>query len=93
VTFDDLYELEAYGLIRSAEAIMYNYTTDETSLPDQIDYAGGNASLNFSGAQIHQLRLTRAGSELRQLLVPLSPVPAYTQVLREKFGARFVFNE
>jgi hypothetical protein len=89
VSFDDLYELEAYGLIRSAETIMYNYTVVPDAPPDQIEYGGQPAQLNFSGLQIHQIRFSRIGREIRQLL-HLSPLPEYTAALREKFSTAFV---
>jgi hypothetical protein len=91
VSFDDLYELEAYGLIRSAETIMYNYTVVPDAPPDQIEYGGQPAQLNFSGLQIHQIRFSRIGREIRQLL-HLSPLPEYTAALREKFSTAFVFD-
>jgi hypothetical protein len=92
ISYDDLYELEAYGLIRSAETIMYNFTVAEGAPPTPIDYAGRAAALNLSGVQMHQLRFTRAGKELRGLLT-LSPVPEYTQMLRTKFSAGFIFSD
>jgi Protein of unknown function (DUF2806) len=91
VSFDDLYELEAYGLIRSAETIMYNYTVAPDAPPEAIDYAGQPAQLNFSGLQIHQIRFSRAGREIRQLLL-LSPLPEYTDALRSRFTEAFLFN-
>jgi hypothetical protein len=92
VSFDDLYELEAYGLIRSAETIMYNYTVAPDAPPDQIEYGGQPALLNFSGLQLHQLRFSRVGREIRQLL-HLTPLPNYTSALREKFSTAFVFDQ
>ncbi|SRR6266851_515700 len=88
VSFDDLYELEAYGLIRSAETIMYNYAEAPDAPPDTIDYAGCSAQMNFSGLQLQQIRFSRAGREIRQLL-PLTPFPEYTEALRSKFPTAF----
>ncbi len=92
VNYEDLYELEAYGLIRSAETIMYNFTAVDDASATPINYAGKAAALNFSSLQLHQLRFTEAGKELRELLL-LAPVPEYTQTLRDKFGAAFTFDE
>jgi hypothetical protein len=89
VSFDDLYELEAYGLIRSAETIMYNYTEAPDAPPATVDYAGQPAQINFSGAQFHQIRFSRAGREIRQLL-PLSRLPEYTEALRAKYPKAFL---
>jgi Protein of unknown function (DUF2806) len=91
VSYDDLFELEAYGLIRSAETIVNTFTMVEGAPPTPIDYAGKAAALNFSGLQMHQLRFTRAGKELRELL-SVSPIPEYTQALRNKLEAAFIFS-
>jgi hypothetical protein len=91
VSFDDLYELEAYGLIRSAEAIRYNYTSVPDAPASTIEYAGSTAQLNFSGLQLQQLRFSRAGREIRNLL-SLSSLPQYTAALRQKFPDAFIFD-
>jgi Protein of unknown function (DUF2806) len=87
VTYEDLYDLESFGLLRSAETIMLNFSPNLNDAP--INYAGITATLNFSSLQMHQLKFTRAGAELRELL-PLSPIPEYTQALSAKFKAAFV---
>jgi len=91
VSYDDLYELESFGLLRSAETIMLNYSNN-ISDPASINYAGIPATLNFAGLQLHLLKFARPGVELRELLL-LSPIPEYTQVLRQKLGAAFVLPE
>ena len=89
ISFDVLYELESFGLIRSAQTIMLNYVPN---LPTKrVDYAGTPADLNLSGLQIHLIHLTRAGRELRDLL-HLSPVPNYTAALAQKLGDAFVLR-
>jgi hypothetical protein len=90
ISYADLYELESYGLLRSAETILLNYAKD--SSPLVINYAGIPATLNFSELQLHQLRFTRAGAELRELL-SLSPNPQYTEALRNKLKSAFVLSE
>jgi hypothetical protein len=86
ITYHDLYELESFGLIRSAQTIMLNYGPQGFGSP--IDYAGTSASLNFSSLQLHLIHMTRAGRELRGLL-HLSPIPEYTQALQSKLGTAF----
>lgn len=87
ISYRDLYELESYGLLRSAETIMLNYAESDQNR-SSVDYAGRPATLIYSGLQLHLLKLTRAGVELRDLLV-LSELPEYTKVLRERFGDKF----
>jgi hypothetical protein len=90
ISYEDLYELESFGLLRSAETIMLNFAKDQ---PDaQIDYAGKRAKLNFSGLQLHQLKLTRAGAEIRDLLY-LQPIPEYTDALTAKLKGTFSIVE
>jgi hypothetical protein len=89
ITYQDLYELESFGLIRSAQTMMLNYA--EQTFGSPIDYAGLPASLNFGSLQLHLLHLTRAGCELRSLL-HLSPVPKYTQALQSKVGSAFTIK-
>ena len=91
VSYDDLYEFESFGLIRSAKTIMLNYGKDEGVPPTPIDYAGIPGTLDFSGLQLHQLKFTGAGAELRDLL-PLSPLPQYTEVLQGKLKAALVLS-
>jgi hypothetical protein len=89
ITNKDLYELESFGLIRSAQTIMLNFAPQNFGSP--IDYAGSPGTLNFGELQLHLIYLTRAGRELRALL-HLSPVPEYTQALQQKLGAAFVIK-
>lgn len=86
VSDDDLYELESYGLLRSAETIMLNFANEQSDR--KIDYAGKPMKLALSGLQLHLLKLTHAGAELRDLLV-LSEFPEYTEVLSAKLGNAF----
>lgn len=92
ITYEDLYELESFGLIRSAQTMMLNYAPQTFHSP--VNYAGQEASLNFGSLQLHLLHLTRAGCELRSLL-QLSPVPAYTaytKALQSKLEAAFTIQ-
>ncbi len=88
ISYDCLFEMEAYGLIRSAETIMLNFAEDDTAKPDRVNYAGETAFLNLAGKQIQQLRFTRAGREIRRVL-SLKPVTAYTNTLRKTMGDAF----
>lgn len=91
VGYDDLYEFESFGLLRSAETITLNYGKEEGVPPTPIDYAGIPGTLEFGGLQLRQLKFTRAGAELRDLL-PLSPLPQYTEVLQGKLKAALVLS-
>jgi hypothetical protein len=89
VSYDDLWEFESFGLLRSAETITLNFEADEGAPPTPIDYAGTPAALDFRGLQLRLLKFTRAGAEIRDLL-NLSPIPAYTEVLRERLKTALV---
>lgn len=89
ITLYDLYELESFGLIRSAETMLLNFAQNQPGAP--IDYAGIKGTLNFSGLQMHQLVFTRAGVELRELL-PLTPIPAYTKTIQDKLKGALVLS-
>ncbi len=91
ISYDCLFEMEAYGLIRSAETIMLNYPEDSTAKPDRVDYAGEPALLNLAGKQVQQLRFTRAGREIRRALL-LKSLPAYTAALKRILGDGFTLE-
>jgi hypothetical protein len=91
ISYEDLYELESFGLIRSAETIMLNYATDANRNAADVDYAGSSAQLRYSGLQLHLLKFTRAGVELRNLL-SLSEIPEYTNALKGKLGNAFTLG-
>jgi hypothetical protein len=88
VEFGDLFELEAYGLIRSSETILLNYGQDPDAIAEEVDYAGQRALLNLAGTQSQQIIFTRAGRELRRLF-PLRPVPAFTDILEQQLQGAF----
>ena len=88
ISYDCLFEMEAYGLIRSAETIMLNFAEDNTAKPNHVDYAGEGALLNLAGKQIQQLRFTRVGREIRRVL-SLKPVAAYTNTIKNLMGDAF----
>jgi len=91
ISYEDLYDLESYGLLRSAETIRLNYAEGEQNRA-LVDYAGRPALLVYSGLQLNLLKLTRAGVELRNLVV-LSELPEYTKAIRERLGDSFKITE
>lgn len=89
ISYKDLFELEAYGLLRSAETIRLNWSEGgQNEIASSVDYVGRPAVLIYSGLQLHLLKLTRAGAELRNLLV-FSEIPEYTRALMERLGEKF----
>jgi hypothetical protein len=89
VSYQDLLDLEAFGLIRSSETVMLNFKKNIESVA--VNYAGQKALLNLSGLQLNQLILSRAGMDIQRVL-PLSPIQKYTEILKEKLGASFLFD-
>ena len=85
VSYDDLFDLDGAGLIRSAETILLNHAKDENSVLEEVDYAGSPALLNVSGKQLNLLQFTKAGRELRNLIA-LERNESFTQVLKQKLG-------
>jgi hypothetical protein len=81
ISYDSLFEMEAYGLIRSAQTMLLNFSEDAEAKPNRVDYAGSTAFLNLAGKQIQQLRFTRAGREIRRTML-LKPIAAYTETLK-----------
>lgn len=88
VSYEDLFELDGAGLIRSAETLMLNYSESEM---EDIDFAGIKAQLNVSGKQLHLIQFTKAGRELRNLL-SLSPNAQYKIAIKEKLADAIIFN-
>jgi hypothetical protein len=70
---------------------MLNYATDANRNAADVDYAGSSAQLRYSGLQLHLLKFTRAGVELRNLL-SLSEIPEYTNALKGKLGNAFTLG-
>lgn len=84
ISYDDLFDLDGSGLIRSAETFMVNFEKNENSTLDKVDYAGSPALLNVSGKQLRLIQFTIAGRELRNL-ISLQRNDKFTQALEEKF--------
>jgi hypothetical protein len=84
ISYDDLFEFESYGLIRSAETIMTNHTADPPDKVTRVEYAGQQAGIAFNGLQIHRIMFTRGGADIRNSLY-LSPIAAYTEALTKRF--------
>jgi hypothetical protein len=91
VSYDDLFDLNDCGLLRSAETLEVNYAPDPDATPQTVDYAGRKAFMKSAGQQFQLLLFARAGREIRRLL-SLAPVPAYTQVLQSKLGNAFALD-
>jgi hypothetical protein len=92
VSYNDLFDFDDCGLLRSAETLMVNYAPNPEATPYIADYAGQKAVLRLAGGQFHLLQFTRAGREIRRLL-SLTPVPTYTQALQNKFGSVFALDQ
>jgi hypothetical protein len=92
VSYEDLFELDGAGLIRSAETLTLQYAESENHKPKVVDFAGVKAAIDLDGKQVRFLQFTRAGKELRRLIA-LVPVPAYTNRLKEILGDAFLLLE
>lgn len=90
IHYNDLFQLDGAGLLRSAETLTLNYAEDPTAKLESVDYAGQPAKLVLAGKQVRLLQFTQAGRELRGL-IELHPNSNYTQKLQEKFGADFQY--
>ena len=91
VTYDDLFDLDDVGLIRSAETLMINYAEDANADYEVIDFGGKKAKIKLNGHQVNLIQFTKAGRELRNLIV-LERVSEYTAILEEKLGSDFIPN-
>lgn len=89
VSYEDLFDLDGAGLLRSAETLMLNYGESEF---EDIDIAGTKAQLNVSGQQLHLIQFTKAGRELRNLLT-LSLNSEYKQAIKEKLKDAIIFSD
>lgn len=90
ISYDDLFELDGSGLIRSAETLMLNYAKGKSEF-EKVNYAGMEAELNLVGAQVNLIQFTKSGRELRNL-IELTENKKYTQALRDKFKDSFVIK-
>lgn len=90
VSYDDLFELDGAGLIRSAEALMLNYAAGKPEF-ELVNYAGLKADLSLVGAQVHLIQFTKSGRELRNL-IDLTENKVYTQRLKEKLKDSFTLK-
>lgn len=89
VGYDDLFELDGAGLIRSAEALMLNYAPNPDSGYEEVDYAGSSAQLKLDGKQVRLIQFTKPGLELRNL-VSLKRNDLYTKTLVEQFKENII---
>lgn len=89
IDYNNLFELDGAGLIRSAETLLIQYKEDDSAEPEIVDYAGQKVMLNVAGKQVNLLQMTLAGKELRRLLV-LEPIPVYTEKLQQILGDSFI---
>ena len=89
ISYEDLFELDGAGLIRSAETLLLNYAKSEDQKPELVDFAGVSATIDLAGKQVHLIQFTRAGKELRRLIA-LVPVSAYANALKKRLGDAFV---
>lgn len=92
VSYEDLFELDGAGLIRSAEVINLQYEPSESPELSAVDFAGVKATIILHSKQVNLLQFTRAGKELRRLIA-LVPIPAYTKRLKEVLGDAFSLLE
>jgi vacuolar-type H+-ATPase subunit E/Vma4 len=90
VSYDDLFELDGAGLIRSAEALMLNYAAGQPEF-ELVNYAGLKADLSLVGAQVYLIQFTKSGRELRNL-IDLTENKVYTQKLKEKLKDSFTLK-
>ena len=91
VTYDDLFDLDGAGLIRSAETLQFNYAKDADADYEVVDFAGRKAKIKLDGHQINLLQYTKAGRELRAL-IGMERVPAFTAILEERLKEDFIPN-
>ncbi|MEK6407666.1 MAG: DUF2806 domain-containing protein [Acidobacteriota bacterium] len=89
ISYEDLFELDGAGLIRSAETLLLDYAESEDHKAELVDFGGVRASIDLAGKQVHSIQFTRAGKELRRLIA-LAPVPEYTNALKKRLGDAFV---
>jgi hypothetical protein len=90
VRYEDLFDFESSGLIRSAETLMVNYASEPAEL-ECIDLGGRSAEVQWAGNQIHLLKFTVAGREIRNAL-PLEPLAAYAEILRKNWEGKLKFR-
>lgn len=90
VSYEDLFDFESSGLIRSAETLMVNYGGDPAE-PETIEIAGRSAAIQFAGNQLNLLKFTVAGREIRNTLL-LEPINSYCEVLRRNWEGKLKFQ-
>jgi hypothetical protein len=91
VSYDDLFELDGAGLIRSAETIMFNYADGHPEF-EKVNYAGLKAEISFVGKQVQLIQFTKSGRELRNL-IELTENKKYTTTLKENLKDSFKIIE
>ncbi len=88
VSYDDLFDLDGAGLIRSAEALYLNFKGDDGGPLADVEYAGSPAGLRLAGHAAYLIQFTKAGRELRRL-VDKQRIQAYTDALINNLGGDF----
>lgn len=92
ISYEDLFDLDGAGLIRSAETLLVNYGENQTRKFEQVNYAGRNINIDVSGKQLHILQLTKSGRELRNLL-PLIENKNYTTKIKNLLKDSIQFGD
>jgi hypothetical protein len=90
VTYEDLFDFESAGLIRSAQTMMVNYA-NELEPPEKVNLGGRAAEVSWPGTQIQMMRFTLPGAEIRNSL-PLEPVQEYVEALTKYHGGSLKFQ-
>lgn len=85
LSYQDLFDAHEAGLIVSPETLMLQFSGEPDSGLEEVNYGGSTALFNKTGKQIHMLKFTSVGRDLRNLL-PLERVEAYTEALIKKLG-------
>lgn len=88
ISYEDLFDLDDAGLIRSAETLMVNYSKNENQEFEEVNYAGKSVKIDVSEKQLNLLYLTKSGRELRNLL-QLTENKIYTKKLKTIFKEKF----
>jgi hypothetical protein len=90
VEYADLFDFESSGLIRSAETLMVQFAGEPGNL-ELIDLGGRAAEIQWAGNQVHLIKFTVAGREIRSAL-PLEPLEAYADILQQNWEGKLRFN-
>ncbi|MBF9221075.1 DUF2806 domain-containing protein [Hymenobacter ruricola] len=91
ISYDDLFDLDGAGLIRSAETLMLNYSKRENDsiVFEQVNYAGLPLNIDLAGQQVRLIQFTKSGRELRNLL-ELTENKIYTEKIKSRLQDKFM---